>query len=123
MKIVERMFQIMERKGIKQNKIAKELNIGEASVSAWKTRKTNPPVEYILNICKVLDVSVYYLLTGEEYNNSDLVTDEEALLKNYRDCSEGHKEQLNYAAQTFAASDRMERLLPELPEGTGEKSS
>lgn len=82
MSISERMFQIMEQKKIKSVDIAKHLEINKTVVSAWKKRGTNPPTEYIVQICKLLGVSVYYLLTGKECE--ELTEEEQKLVEAYR---------------------------------------
>lgn len=66
MSINERMFLLMQEKDIKPSNIADSLNIGRGVVSTWKTRKTDPPAKYIIQISELLDVSPIYLLNGKK---------------------------------------------------------
>lgn len=66
MTINERMFAIMATKGIKDIELVRHLKKTTSLISAWRTRGTNPPAEYIIRICELLEVSPYYLLTGKE---------------------------------------------------------
>lgn len=89
MNISERLFKIMKERGVKAVEVAKKLNINKSTVSNWKNRKTTPPAEYIIPICELLQVSPYYLLTGEESaeNTQPLTTKKAAILKAYEACS------------------------------------
>ncbi|WP_320956525.1 helix-turn-helix transcriptional regulator [Enterocloster asparagiformis] len=60
MSINERFFKTLEEKGIKASEIAKVLNVNNSIISAWKTRGTNPPIEYTVQICKLLGISIEY---------------------------------------------------------------
>lgn len=64
MKIIERIFSIMEEKNIKQTKLAESAGVSKGVVTNWKRRGTDPPAASMVNISKLLGVSVYYLLTG-----------------------------------------------------------
>lgn len=66
MTISQRIFSIMEQKNIKPSFIADSLGINRSVVSAWKNRNSSPPAELIMQICKLLGVSVEFLLTGTE---------------------------------------------------------
>lgn len=68
MTICERMFSIMEEKNIKSVQLAQKLNINKSVISSWKKRNSNPPIEYTIQICELLNISVYELL-GQEPNN------------------------------------------------------
>ena len=54
MTINERMFKIMEEKYIKPTNLANTLEISKSVVSTWKSRGTNPPIEYVERICELL---------------------------------------------------------------------
>lgn len=89
MTIAENMFHIMEKKNIKAVQLAKKLNISNSVISSWKSRNTNPPSEYLIQICELLDVNIYQLL------NSDIDTyadDEQMLLNFFRKCSDEDKQ-------------------------------
>lgn len=62
MKIIEIIFEKMNEKGIKQQELADKLGIRKSVVSSWKTRNTNPPLEYIVQICELIEISPNELL-------------------------------------------------------------
>ena len=66
MTICERMFDILDKKGLSANGLCKAIGVETGQTSNWKRRGTDPPAKYIANICKYLDVPIEYLLTGEE---------------------------------------------------------
>ena len=66
MTICERMFQVMEEKGLKAINLARKLDISTGVTTGWKQRGTDPPAKYISQICEFLDCSMDYLLTGQE---------------------------------------------------------
>ena len=65
MKEIEKITKIMNEKSLKYTDLATYLGVGKSVVSAWKTRKTNPPLEYIVQICRFLEVSIYEILDME----------------------------------------------------------
>ena len=62
MKVSERIFKIMEEKGISQLELSKGAGIGQSTISDWKTKKTNPGADKLMKIAAVLDVSVEEIL-------------------------------------------------------------
>lgn len=73
MKICERLFITMDEKGIYQRDIYENIeDVTKSTVSSWKTRLIDPPAKLIVPICKILGVSVEYLLTGENSQQSSL---------------------------------------------------
>lgn len=90
MTINERLFEEMQKRNVKAVDIANHLNINKTVISAWKRRGTNPPAEYIEQICVLLDVTVQYLITGKEA--ADLTAEEQKLLEAYRTASPGIQE-------------------------------
>ena len=62
MKVSERMFLIMEQKGITSFDLSRKTGIAQSTISDWKRKKTNPSADKIMKIAKALDVSVEELL-------------------------------------------------------------
>lgn len=86
MEIIERMFSIMEDKKIKSSVLAERLNIQKSTISTWKKRKNNPPMEYAETIAELLEVSIEYLLTGKE---KEYTAEEQEIIRAYRQQDEG----------------------------------
>lgn len=55
MKISEKIFLIMKTKNISQLELSQSAGIGQATISDWKTKKTNPSSNKILPICNALN--------------------------------------------------------------------
>ena len=66
MTISERIFELLEKRGMSQKEFSEKTGIAQSSISDWKRKKTNPVSEKILIICKVLDVTPYELLGGTD---------------------------------------------------------
>ena len=63
--ISERIFKILKEKNMSQNAFAKQAGLAGSTVSDWKTKKTNPSADKIMDICRVLEVTPEQLLTGK----------------------------------------------------------
>lgn len=70
MKVIERILILLDEKGKKAADLARFLNVNTSVTSSWKTRGTNPPVEYIAQICEFLDVTTDFLLTGKSVSGN-----------------------------------------------------
>ena len=64
--ISERIFTLLEEKGISQKEFSEKTGISQSTISDWKRKKTNPASDKIMLICDVLNVSPYELLSGAE---------------------------------------------------------
>ena len=60
--ISERIFKIMEERGMSQIEFSRETGISQSTISDWKRKKTNPAADKIMVICEVLNVSPYEVL-------------------------------------------------------------
>ena len=49
-----------------QKQFSIEMGISQSTISEWKSKKTNPTSEKIMQICAVLDVTPEWLLSGTE---------------------------------------------------------
>lgn len=67
--ISERIFMLLNEKGMSQKKFSDMTGISQSTISDWKRKKTNPASDKIMLICHVLDVTPYELLSGVENTN------------------------------------------------------
>ena len=96
MTIRDRIFAKLTELNMTQKEFAKRTGIPETTVSDWKKKKTNPTAEKILVICKVLNVTPEWLLSGVEIHGTrsnpasiiavDVSTDAGVLLETYNSC-------------------------------------
>ena len=63
--ISERIFKILKDKNMSQNTFAKQVGLASSTISDWKTKKTNPSADKIMDICMALEVTPEQLLTGK----------------------------------------------------------
>ena len=63
--ISERIFKLLKEKNMSQNAFAKQVGLASSTISDWKTKKTNPSADKIMDICRVLEVTPEQLLTGK----------------------------------------------------------
>ena len=87
MTINERMFELMDRKGLKDVELAKYLEKNTSSIGTWKKKGTNPPIEYTIRIAEFLGVSVHYLLTGKDLPGSS--PEDQKLIAAFRSADPG----------------------------------
>ena len=73
MNVAQRIFELLKIKNKKQSELAEYVGISKAAISDWKGKGTNPTTEYLVKICEFLNVSLDYLLTGEEKTNKNSV--------------------------------------------------
>ena len=52
MTISERIFELLDKRGMSQKEFSEKTGIAQSSISDWKRKKTNPVSEKILIICK-----------------------------------------------------------------------
>lgn len=115
MNITERMLDIMNQKSIKASELAEELKINRSVISAWKKRGTNPPSEYLVQICKLLNISISELLGADE---EGLNQEERKLIEYYRRCSQGNKAIILNAAEGLSNKELSEETEQETKSST-----
>jgi transcriptional regulator with XRE-family HTH domain len=73
---ISRIDQILKKRGISGYKMTKDLGLSSGIYSQWVTKKTKPSLRTLRMIAEYLDVSVEYLLTGEEKEKTPAQTSE-----------------------------------------------
>lgn len=64
MTIRDRIFAKLEELDMTQKEFSDKTGISQTTISDWKKKKTNPTAEKIMIICKVLNVTPEWLLSG-----------------------------------------------------------
>ena len=100
--ISERIFDLLEQRGMSQKEFSEKTGIAQSSISDWKRKKTNPSSDKIMAICEALKVSPYDIL-GDDLDRQDTQgdylivnkgTDEYMLLMRYNDLSRRGRDRL-----------------------------
>lgn len=66
----ERILQLLDERKISQKDFSDRTGIPQSTISVWRKKKTNPASDKIMIICKVLDVTLGWLLSGIEEDES-----------------------------------------------------
>lgn len=66
MTISERIFSLLRQQGKTQSALANYLDVREATISAWKAKRTSPASDLLGGIAEFFGVTVDYLVTGRE---------------------------------------------------------
>lgn len=87
MALNERIVELCQQKGISQSQLERDLGIAKGSVTKWKTKEPRPST--LQKVADYLNVSVTYLMNGEEAEQPTLTR------KNERDIEKTLKETLD----------------------------
>ena len=109
MTISERIFERLKQLSMTQKDFAQQTGIQQSTISEWKKNKTNPSSDKILAICKALDVSPEWLLSGvdpaasrsknHEYYVINVETDTGQLVAEYNKLNRSQRDRvLGYVA-------------------------
>jgi transcriptional regulator with XRE-family HTH domain len=64
MTIGDRIFERLQQINMLQKVFSENTGISQSTISEWKSKRTNPTSEKIMIICKVLEVTPEWLLSG-----------------------------------------------------------
>ena len=67
MKIYKRIRDLREDKDLSQAEVAKAINISQRSYSYYENGKREPSLALLVAMSKYYNVSINYLITGEEF--------------------------------------------------------
>lgn len=91
--ITERISKLFESNKTKKKKqLAEKIGISESTLSTWLKKKRDIPPEYLLPICEFWNISLIWLLTGndtpcskENENITPITENEQELLLLFRE--------------------------------------
>ena len=66
MTISDRIFERLKQIDMSQKDFSEKTGISQSTISEWKSKRTNPTSEKIMIICKTLDVTPEWLLSGAD---------------------------------------------------------
>lgn len=67
--VAKNIRKIRKSKNISQENMAKTLNVTRQAISSWENGKTQPDIDMLMNIAKVLDVEMTELIYGQKKAN------------------------------------------------------
>lgn len=91
--VIQRIVTLLKEKELKKSDLCKYLGINNSTMANWQSRNTDPPSKYIIPICEFLDVSPYYLLTGEDSNK--IITSFLLVIKKCWSCCTNYQKMYN----------------------------
>ena len=59
--------EIRKKKRLSQLKVAMDLNISREALSYYENGKRNPDTKMLIAMSRYFNVSIHYLITGEEF--------------------------------------------------------
>lgn len=66
---VKRIDILLNEIGKTRKEFAKQINVSPSTISTWKTKNIIPPVETVFRISEILNVSINWLITGNDFYN------------------------------------------------------
>jgi transcriptional regulator with XRE-family HTH domain len=94
-------------RGLTQDQLASEVGVSRSAVAQWETSRTGQVTENLSRIAQALEVSVEYLMYGEDKRvpTEARQGDELALLRLYRECDPDDRQMLLRSARRLARRD------------------
>ena len=111
MTISERIFERLRQLSMTQREFSEKTGILQSTISEWKKNKTNPSSDKILGICRTLDVSPEWLLSGvdpaasrgknQKYYVVDIMTDTGVLVSEFNQLERSQRDRILGYAHAF----------------------
>lgn len=121
--ISERIFKILKDKNMSQSAFAKKVGLASSTISDWKTKKTNPSADKIMDICEALEVTPEQLLTGKDIDEdyvestttkvktaSDISTADMCMLKDIHGLKEVQRKRLMKYIEALKQIEALEKI-------------
>jgi transcriptional regulator with XRE-family HTH domain len=79
MEFNKRLCSLRMKKGIRQSELAKALNVGKSTISAYENDKTKPSIDIAILMADYFEVSLDYLFSRTEYPKTLSIDDTQEL--------------------------------------------
>ena len=89
MTIKDRISALLKERNVRAFQMEEDLGLAKGYIS--KLDKSSPNSDKLLNIANYLNVSLDYIMTGQEKGRNVLTYEEEAIIAAYRKLSEDNK--------------------------------
>ena len=106
----------MERE-ISQASFCKMVGLSGSTVSDWKTKKTNPSADKIMDICNALDITPEQLLTGKGIDDDytrhidmEVSFEDKEILVEYHELGEKQQKRLQAYLKTLKKLEDLENI-------------
>ena len=113
MTISERIFERLKQLSMTQKEFAEKTGIQQSTINEWKKNKTNPSSDKILSICRALDVTPQWLLSGvdpaasrgknQRYYVVDIDTDTGSLVAEFNQLDKSQRDRILGYVSAFLA--------------------
>ena len=113
MTISDRIFERLIQLSMTQKEVAEKTGILQSTISEWKKNKTNPSSDKIMAICRTLDVSPEWLLSGvdpaasrgknQKYYVVDVTTDTGVLISEFNQLEKSQRDRILGYVQAFVS--------------------
>ncbi len=126
--IGKRIRALREQRGIKAKELAEAIGASQGNISDWENdkKKSTPTAKSLIAIASFFDVSLDWLMTGEEYSikQESLSSDENELLQLFRKLSlKNQMKVLGYMESMISSSDHQQKKENSLKSTHGEEAA
>ena len=70
--LVNRIDKVLKNRNQTRKDFAEKLDINASTIATWKTKDIMPPVQLLYKICVELNVSLNWLILGDEFFNAGI---------------------------------------------------
>ncbi|MBQ8800055.1 MAG: helix-turn-helix transcriptional regulator [Lachnospiraceae bacterium] len=119
MLISERIFKILKEKKMTQTEFSNRTGIPFRTISEWKSKRTNPSAEKIMDICAALEVTPEQLLSGRgldkeeglDTSHKNVITPLDwQIIEDYHGLQEAQKRRLLAYVEALKQLEKLEEM-------------
>ena len=77
--------ELRKKAGLSQLELADKLGVSRSAVSSWEVNRNEPNIEDITKMASILDCPLYMLIDPDNMDTHFLLSDEDELVKGYRE--------------------------------------